>query len=67
MNATDIRSARKNAGIRRQIELADELQINRATLVDIEAGRIGIDDETYTMIKDGIERLGGRIREEAAA
>jgi len=57
MKATEIRGERKGAGIVRQAQLARELGIGSETLVDIELGRIGIDEETLARIRAAIQRL----------
>lgn len=61
MKAFDIRPLRMAVGIRRQIVLAKKLGWNPETLADVEAGKIGIDDETHARIKDLITQMGEEV------
>ena len=60
MVATDLRTTRKKAGIRRQETLAKALGWNKETVIDIEGGKVGVDDATRNTILTTIERI--RIR-----
>lgn len=56
---------RKSAGIRTQLQLAKELAWNVESIVDIEAGRLTVNEETEQLIDAAIARIVDRRREEA--
>ena len=56
MKATELGVKRKNSDLTQEA-LKDHLEISLGTVIDIERGRIGIDDETYERIDGAIDDL----------
>ena len=66
MKAYHLVSVRKDAGLN-QIEVSDLVGCNRETIIDIERGRIGIDEETEKAISDAIAANSKRVKEVSAS
>ena len=66
MRAIELKFKRQNAGINRQVQLAKLVGCHQTTLVDIERGRIGIDQETYDRICAAIDDYAAKRKEVAA-
>ncbi len=65
MKVMEIRLRRIERGVR-QDDLAKAAGLHPCTLVDIERGRLGVDEETYRCLTDTLERLG-RTKQEVSA
>ncbi|MCW3050860.1 MAG: hypothetical protein JWN14_30 [Chthonomonadales bacterium] len=60
----ELRLRRLAAGIKTQIQLAKELGWSTETIVDIERGRLGVDEETEEQIDEAIARIVDRREKE---